>query len=98
MEGKFFAEALADKGYGHEWVSLKADGGLCIGGTKDVYPDEGIAEFAKRLRPHATVFVTELQNEGAGKCITVRGDAGEGADRKWPFSRLTFTHMNIRLI
>lgn len=33
---------------------------LCVGRIKDSYLNEGIAEFAKRLRPYATVFVTEL--------------------------------------
>ncbi|MCZ0862900.1 23S rRNA (pseudouridine(1915)-N(3))-methyltransferase RlmH [Methanocorpusculum vombati] len=33
---------------------------LCVGRIKDSYLNEGIAEFAKRLRPYTTVFVTEL--------------------------------------
>ncbi|MDR3101714.1 MAG: 23S rRNA (pseudouridine(1915)-N(3))-methyltransferase RlmH [Methanocalculaceae archaeon] len=33
---------------------------LCVGRIKDRYLNEGIAEFAKRLKPHAAVFVTEL--------------------------------------
>jgi 23S rRNA (pseudouridine1915-N3)-methyltransferase len=33
---------------------------LCIGRIKDSYINEGIAEFTKRLKPYATVFVTEL--------------------------------------
>ncbi|HJK11718.1 MAG TPA: 23S rRNA (pseudouridine(1915)-N(3))-methyltransferase RlmH, partial [Methanocorpusculum sp.] len=33
---------------------------LCVGRIKDSYLNEGIAEFAERLRPYATVFVTEL--------------------------------------
>lgn len=33
---------------------------LCIGKIKDAYISEGIAEFEKRLRPYAKVFVTEL--------------------------------------
>ena len=33
---------------------------LCVGRIKDSYLNEGIAEIAKRLRPYATEFVTEL--------------------------------------
>ncbi|HJK55498.1 MAG TPA: 23S rRNA (pseudouridine(1915)-N(3))-methyltransferase RlmH [Methanocorpusculum sp.] len=33
---------------------------LCVGRIKDSYLNEGIAEFSKRLRPYATVSVTEL--------------------------------------
>ncbi|MDV0442918.1 23S rRNA (pseudouridine(1915)-N(3))-methyltransferase RlmH [Methanorbis rubei] len=33
---------------------------LCVGRIKDGYLNEGIAEFSKRLKPYASVFVTEL--------------------------------------
>lgn len=33
---------------------------LCIGKIKDAYISAGIAEFEKRLRPYAKVFITEL--------------------------------------
>lgn len=33
---------------------------LCVGRIKDWYLHEGIAEFSKRLKPYASVFVTEL--------------------------------------
>jgi 23S rRNA (pseudouridine1915-N3)-methyltransferase len=33
---------------------------LCVGRIKDSYLTEGIAEFSKRLRHYAVVFVTEL--------------------------------------
>ena len=33
---------------------------LCIGKIKDAWIASGIAEFEKRLRPYAKVFVTEL--------------------------------------
>ena len=34
---------------------------LCVSRIKSWYlSEEGIAEFAKRLKPYATVFVTEL--------------------------------------
>ncbi|MDO5844399.1 MAG: 23S rRNA (pseudouridine(1915)-N(3))-methyltransferase RlmH [Methanocorpusculum sp.] len=33
---------------------------LCVGKIKDAYIGSGIAEFEKRLRPYAKIFVTEL--------------------------------------
>jgi Uncharacterized conserved protein len=33
---------------------------LCVGKIKDAWIADGIAEFEKRLRPYAKVFVTEL--------------------------------------
>lgn len=33
---------------------------LCVGRIKDGYLNEGIAEFSKRLKPYAYIFVTEL--------------------------------------
>ncbi|HJJ48382.1 MAG TPA: 23S rRNA (pseudouridine(1915)-N(3))-methyltransferase RlmH [Methanocorpusculum sp.] len=35
---------------------------LCVGKIKDAWIAEGIAEFDKRLRPYAKVFVTELSD------------------------------------
>ncbi|MDU9376843.1 Ribosomal RNA large subunit methyltransferase H [Methanocorpusculaceae archaeon Sp1] len=44
---------------------------LCVGRIKDAYLNEGIAEFSKRLKPYASVFVTELSEvkvpDGASK-------------------------------
>lgn len=35
---------------------------LCVGKIKDAYISSGIAEFEKRLKPYAKVFVTELSD------------------------------------
>ncbi|HJJ27767.1 MAG TPA: 23S rRNA (pseudouridine(1915)-N(3))-methyltransferase RlmH [Methanocorpusculum sp.] len=52
---------------------------LCVGKIKDAWIAEGIAEFDKRLRPYAKVFVTEL----AEVRIPERaGDADEAAVKK----------------
>ena len=56
---------------------------LCVGRIKDSYLNEGIAEFAKRLRPYATVFVTELsevkisENASSSAEIQVKEREGE---------------------
>lgn len=56
---------------------------LCVGRIKDSYLNEGIAEFAKRLKPYATVFVTELsevkipENASSSAEIQVKEREGE---------------------
>ena len=56
---------------------------LCVGRIKDSYLNEGIAEFSKRLRPYATVFVTELsevkipENASSSAEIQVKEREGE---------------------
>ena len=56
---------------------------LCVGRIKDSYLNEGIAEFAKRLRPYATVYVTELsevkisENASSSAEIQVKEREGE---------------------
>ena len=56
---------------------------LCVGRIKASYLNEGIAEFAKRLRPYATVFVTELsevkisENASSSAEIQVKEREGE---------------------
>ncbi|MEA5037379.1 Ribosomal RNA large subunit methyltransferase H [bioreactor metagenome] len=56
---------------------------LCIGKIKDAYISAGIAEFEKRLRPYAKVFVTELaeikvpENASASDEIRVKEKEGD---------------------
>ena len=56
---------------------------LCVGRIKDSYLNEGIAEFSKRLRPYATVSVTELsevkipENASSSAEIQVKEREGE---------------------
>ncbi|HJK18394.1 MAG TPA: 23S rRNA (pseudouridine(1915)-N(3))-methyltransferase RlmH [Methanocorpusculum sp.] len=56
---------------------------LCVGRIKDSYLNEGIAEFLKRLRPYATVSVTELsevkipENASSSAEIQVKEREGE---------------------
>ena len=47
---------------------------LCVGRIKDSYLNEGIAEFAKRLKPYAAVFVTELSE------VKIRENASSSAE------------------
>ncbi|HJJ82973.1 MAG TPA: 23S rRNA (pseudouridine(1915)-N(3))-methyltransferase RlmH, partial [Methanocorpusculum sp.] len=56
---------------------------LCIGKIKDSWIASGIAEFDKRLRPYAKVFVTELaevripDNASEAEEIRVKEKEGE---------------------
>ncbi len=56
---------------------------LCIGKIKDAYISAGIAEFEKRLRPYAKIFITELaevkipENASASEEIRVKEKEGE---------------------
>ncbi|MCK9312879.1 MAG: 23S rRNA (pseudouridine(1915)-N(3))-methyltransferase RlmH [Methanocorpusculum sp.] len=56
---------------------------LCVGKIKDAYISAGIAEFEKRLRPYAKVFVTELsdvkipENASASEELHVKEKEGE---------------------
>ena len=56
---------------------------LCVGKIKDSYISAGIAEFEKRLRPYAKIFVTELaevkipENASASEEIRVKEKEGE---------------------
>ncbi len=55
---------------------------LCIGKIKDAYISAGIAEFEKRLRPYAKIFITELaevkiqENASASEEIRVKEKEG----------------------
>ncbi len=55
---------------------------LCVGRIKDGYLNEGIAEFSKRLKPYASVFVTELPEvkvpDGASKSSEMLVKVREG--------------------
>jgi len=56
---------------------------LCVGKIKDAYISAGIAEFEKRLRPYAKIFITELaevkipENASASEEIRVKEKEGE---------------------
>ncbi len=56
---------------------------LCIGKIKDAYISAGIAEFEKRLRPYAKIFITELaevkipENASASEEIRVKKKEGD---------------------
>ncbi|MDR0438602.1 MAG: 23S rRNA (pseudouridine(1915)-N(3))-methyltransferase RlmH [Methanocalculaceae archaeon] len=47
---------------------------LCVGRIKDSYLNEGIAEFMKRLRPYATVFVTELSEVRVPERVSISAE------------------------